>query len=249
MDLIADKICFDRLRDSGVVALASSEEQTDTIPLGGKGFCVAFDPLDGSSIISTDFAVGSIFGIWAGDAFEGQTGKDQVAAVYVVYGPRTVLVVGRPTGDGKEEIVQEYTLHGEEWILERDRLVVGSRKVFAPGNLRASVENHRYGKLVEEFIAKQYTLRYTGGMVPDVHHILSKGGGVFMYASSPSCPAKLRLLFESAPLARIVEMAGGASSDGRGSILDIKITGTDAKTPVFLGSKSEAAKCEKALAI
>lgn len=179
----------------------------------------------------------------------GQTGRDQVAAAYVVYGPRTVLVLGRPTSDGKSEIVQEFTLHGEEWRLERDRMVIGERKVFAPGNLRASLENHGYSKLVEEFIAKQYTLRYTGGMVPDVHHILSKGGGVFMYASSQSYPAKLRLLYECAPLARIVEIAGGASSDGKHSLLDIEITSSETRCPVFLGSTSEVARCGKALSI
>jgi sedoheptulose-bisphosphatase len=65
-----------------VVHVASSEETPEEVPMGCAegvgGFSVAFDPLDGSSIIDTNFAVGSIFGIWPGRGLVGRTGREQV---------------------------------------------------------------------------------------------------------------------------------------------------------------------------
>ena len=96
-------------------------------------------------------------------------------------------------------------------------------------------------------IAQRFTLRYTGGFVPDVHHIFVKGGGLFLNATSASAPAKLRLLYECAPLAYIMEAAGGASTDGRGSILDLAIDSLDARTPICLGSKAEVQRAQHCL--
>lgn len=81
-------------------------------------------------------------------------------------------------------------------------------QVFAPANLRAASQNIAYAQLVNRWIEAQYTLRYTGGMVPDVHHIIAKGHGIFCNPCSLSAPAKLRLLYECAPLALIIEVCG-----------------------------------------
>jgi sedoheptulose-bisphosphatase len=64
----------------------------------GNGMKVAFDPLDGSSVIASNFAVGSIFGVWPGGALLGQRVGNQAAAVYSVYGSRTAMVLARPVG-------------------------------------------------------------------------------------------------------------------------------------------------------
>lgn len=95
-DVHTDDIIFKHLRACPAVASASSEEQADIIPMPGSHYSVAFDPLDGSSIFDANFAVGSIFGVWRGASPLGQTGADQVAAAYSVYGPRTLLIVARP---------------------------------------------------------------------------------------------------------------------------------------------------------
>lgn len=79
-------------------------------------------------------------------------------------------------------------------------------QVFAPANLRAASQNQAYAALVNRWIEAQFTLRYTGGMVPDVHHMIAKGHGIFCNPCSTSAPAKLRLLYECAPLALIVEV-------------------------------------------
>jgi fructose-1,6-bisphosphatase len=69
------------------------------------GFSVAFDPLDGSSIVDTNFTVGTIFGVWPGDKLTGVTGGDQVAAAMGIYGPRTTFVVALKDSPGTHEFL------------------------------------------------------------------------------------------------------------------------------------------------
>ena len=82
--------------------------------------------------------------------------------------------------------------------------MTGEGKLFAPGNLRATFDNPAYERLVNYYLGEKYTLRYTGGMVPDVFQILVKEKGVFTNVTSPTTKAKLRILFEVAPLALLV---------------------------------------------
>ena len=114
--------------------------------------------------------------------------------------------------------------------------------------MRATADHESYRTLVSYWIENSYTLRYSGGLVPDVYHILHKGGGVLSNASSPSAKAKLRLLYECAPIALIMEAAGGMSCAcssesgedcGPGSVLDIPITDLDKRIGVCFGSKRE----------
>lgn len=132
------------------------------------------------------FLYRSIFGVWPGSGFVGRRGSDQVAAAYTVHGPRTSLILARPlssstksdspsTDSDSQLIVQEYWLINDQWILQRDNIKVPeTKKIFAPANLRASAENSAYAELVQYWMHERYTLRYSGGMVPDVHHILAK---------------------------------------------------------------------------
>ncbi len=160
---------------------------------------VAFDPLDGSSIVDANFAVGTIFGIWPGATPLGQTGRDQAAAAYSIYGPRTMLVVAYADGNGNK-LVQQYVQSSspsqrqqqhyqagsanggggdggrQQWVLQRAYSSLKHTKIIAPANLRAAADNQAYRKLVDTWITKGYKLRYSGGMVPDVHHILAKVG-------------------------------------------------------------------------
>ena len=272
LDVLADQLIFTKLKESGVVATASSEEQATSVSLnppnkggssseagaGGfssKQFSVAFDPLDGSSLVDVNLAVGTIWGIWPSSELLNRTGSEQVAAGYAVYGPRTTLVIATDT-------VSEFTLQksppdkggdsasaesGGLWQQTGENLQISEGKLFAPGNLRATADNAGYRKLIDYWQSEKYTLRYSGGMVPDVHQILRKGKGVFSYPGSESAPAKLRLLYECAPLARVIEAAGGASSDGSQSILNAKIEAYDQRIPVCLGSKAEVQRFEEYL--
>lgn len=243
LDVLSDKIIFAQLKKSGVVAVAASEEQSEEIELNKGGeFSVSFDPLDGSSLVDVNLAVGTIFGIWPGKGFIGKTGKEMPAAGYSIYGPRTTFTV---TTDSNPV---EFTLQTDgRFELTIEKMEIKEGKMFAPGNLRACHENKEYLALLDFWAENGYQLRYSGGMVPDVHQILVKGKGIFSYPGSESNPAKLRLLYECAPLARVIESAGGASSDLEKSILEKKVESLDQRTVVCLGSKKEVDRFDKFL--
>lgn len=241
-DVKTDEIIFARLRDSGCVEHVSSEEMPENRSAGGKGYSVAYDPLDGSSIFSANFAVGSIFGVWSGDTMIGRSGREQSAAVYGLYGPKSILVVARPDSENGGFIAQEFILDEGVWCLSKERMKVGEAKYIAPSNFRCTVDNPAYRNLLMQCMNDGYNLRYSGGMVPDVHHILTKGGGLFCCPSSRDFPAKLRLLFECAPLALIMEACGGCSHGPSGPTLDQIVKSANDRTSISLGSKLEVQK-------
>jgi len=244
VDMVADNLLFEALRYSHVVKYACSEEVPEPVDMGGSGYSVAFDPLDGSSIVDTNFAVGTIIGIWPGDKLIGITGRDQAAAIMGVYGPRTVFVVAFKEIPGCHEFLLQ---DDGKWLHVKETTEIGEGKLFAPGNLRATFDNPAYERLVNFYLGEKYTLRYTGGMVPDVFQIIVKEKGVFTNVTSPTTKAKLRILFEVAPLGLLVEKAGGASSaDGKQiSALDVPITTYDQRTQICYGSVGEVRRFEE----
>jgi len=193
LDIDCDNAVFRSIREAGVFAIAASEEtpeEVDVSPKTGEEdgplYSLGFDPLDGSSVIDANFSVGSIFGIWPGKGLLGRTGREQVASVVSVYGPRTTLIIALPSksrdGDGQSDITFEVTLVKDRcrWEVSRTEVILDpSKKIFAPGNLRATNDNSKYDALVKHWISERYTLRYSGGMVPDVYHMIAKSGGVF----------------------------------------------------------------------
>ncbi len=263
LDVVTNEIAFEELRACGLVHTASSEETPTEEDLGGPkkgggaGFSVSFDPLDGSSIIDTNFSVGSIFGIWPGKGLLGRTGREQVSSVLTIYGPRVTLVIALPNAKGGPRTVQLMLQHDHSWEVVHETLCVApAGKVFAPGNLRATADNPAYKQLVDYWIAERYTLRYTGGLVPDVYHVLIKGKGIVTNVVSAAAKAKLRLLYEAAPIALVMECAGAASCTAPGpngehpeplSILDLPITGLEFKCGVAYGGVDEVAIFKKYL--
>lgn len=247
VDLLADKLLFEALQYSHFCKYACSEEIPELQDMGGPvegGFSVAFDPLDGSSIVDTNFTVGTIFGVWPGDKLTGVTGADQVAAAMGIYGPRTTYVIALKDCPGTHEFL---LLDEGKWQHVKDTTSIGEGKMFSPGNLRATSDNADYAKLIDYYVREKYTLRYTGGMVPDVNQIIVKEKGIFTNVISPSAKAKLRLLFEVAPLGFLIEKAGGFSSDGKQSVLDKVIVNLDDRTQVAYGSKNEIIRFEETL--
>lgn len=258
LDIACDKAVFSAIRISGVFSIAASEEtpvETNvsssvlTPTQENESFSVGFDPLDGSSIIDANFSVGSIYGLWPGKGVLHRTGRQQVASAVAMYGPRTTLCIALPstsTNLGKDAVL-ELTLINQltEWKLSRESIMIQPYgKCFAPGNLRATNDNEKYHALVQHWIKERYTLRYSGGMVPDVYHILTKNHGVFSNVSSVKARAKLRLLYEVAPVGLIVECAGGVTTHESydGSVLDVKIDDLDKRLGVCFGSSGEVDK-------
>merc|ERR1711924_451572 len=161
VDMLADRILFETLQYSQVCEQACSEEVPEPLDMGGKGFSVAFDPLDGSSIVDTNFAVGTIFGAWPGADLKGITGRDQAAAGIIVYGPRTVFCLALKDFPGCHEFL---LLDDGTWQHVKETTQINEGKMFSPGNLRATQDNPEYSKLVDFWLKEKYTLRYTGGM-------------------------------------------------------------------------------------
>lgn len=236
LDVLADQLMEQHLKQSGHVGCFCSEEHDDIVELDPKGpYSVVFDPLDGSSLVDANFAIGSIFGMYEGTEIIGRKPSEHVAAGYILYGPRTIFVYS--TGSG----VHSFLLNDEgEFVLLQENLgIADTAKNFSPGNLTAIHDNAGYKAALDRWLQKM-TLRYSGCMVADIHHILAKGQGVFANVGGAKYPeGKLRLVFECGPFSYLVEQAGGASSDGRQSLLQKKITMHDQRTPIIVGSKKE----------
>lgn len=243
MDVYADQVLSEILRENENVSVYTSEESAGELNFDHGEYAVCSDPLDGSSLVDVNLAVGTIVGIYKAQNFANLKGKDQHASLMSTYGPQTTVFLTIKKG------VLEFLLNEKgEFVLRRRDFQIGPGKMFAPGNLRAAASREDYFKLTNYWIENQYTLRYSGGMVPDVGQILIKGKGIFSYPGYDEMPeGKLRLLFECAPLALLVQEAGGAASDGKMPILEKEIKDLHQTTPVYLGSKEEVDRCEQYL--
>ncbi|WP_020676466.1 class 1 fructose-bisphosphatase [Geopsychrobacter electrodiphilus] len=241
LDVLADRIIRKRMTHTGVIASIASEEDAEVRVIDPEGkYSLVFDPLDGSSLVDVNLAVGTIVGIYRG-ADVLKPGREMVAALYILYGPRCTLVY--TTGNGTHEFamnaLMEYTL------VQEDLKIADRASMYAPGGTR-----NKYTPAVEAFVShlesRGSKLRYSGGFVPDINQVLIKGQGMFLYPHLTDLPqGKLRLLYELNPMAFLVEQAGGAASNGRQRILDILPEGIDHRQPVFIGSKSDVAKIEE----
>jgi len=235
LDIVSNTLIENYLRESGLVASYISEENNDVMELSASApYSVVFDPLDGSSLVDANLTVGSIFGVYKAQSVFGKTPREQVAAVYALYGPRTLLVYS--TGNGVHEFILNEI--GEFSLLREYLGIADHAKTFSPGNLPAARDNEAYMTIVQEWLRSSLKLRYSGALVSEAHHILSKGNGIFVNLAGGDFPeGKLRLFFECAPFAYLIEQAGGLSSDGYQSILDKSLTSLEERTPIIIGSK------------
>lgn len=240
LDVLSDRIIKKRLIHSGVVCNIASEEMDEIFQAQADAdglYSVAYDPLDGSSLVDVNLAVGTIVSIYEGCNLL-QKGRNQVAAMYILYGPRVSLVYS--VGKG----VHEFTMnHLMEYTLSRENVVMQEEgNIYAPGGQR-----NKYHEGTEKFVRhledKGAKLRYSGGFVPDINQVIMKGKGIFMYPALNGSPnGKLRLLFELNPMAYLVENAGGAATDGKQPILDLDPQSLDHRAPIYIGCKADVAK-------
>jgi len=253
LDVLSNEMMVNSLYNSHVCCVLVSEEDEHPIivpeEIAGK-FCVAFDPLDGSSNIDCNVSTGTIFSVWerkspaSGPAVLDdilRSGNEIICAGYCCYGSATELVVTYGFG------VQRYTLDPSlgEFILTGENLMIPekSKTIYSinEGNYTTWDENMQ--RAVDKFKFQQptpYTARYVGSMVADVHRTLLYGG-IYLYpADKKKGNGKLRILYEAFPMSLIIEHAGGASSTGifRGTItriLDLIPNSIHDKCPVILG--------------
>jgi fructose-1,6-bisphosphatase I len=256
LDIITNDIMVNALNWTGHLAGMASEEVDDIITIPAqypKGkYLALFDPLDGSSNIDVNLAVGTIFSILrcregVDPAVEDflRKGSEQVCAGFVLYGPSTMMVL--TTGHG----VNGFTLDQDigEFILTHPNMRIPEET----GEFAINMSNQRFWEPpVQRYIGeclqgkegprgKNFNMRWIASLVAEVYRILTRGG-VFLYPNDlrdPSKPGRLRILYEANPMAFIIEQAGGACSSGRERILDIKPTGIHQRVPLILGSKNE----------
>ena len=261
-DLYADELLGEAITAIDGVGSFVSEEREEAVDAGGAvgsvdaddeegadsgAYAVAIDPLDGSSNLRSNNAMGTVVGIY--DAPLPASGRDLVAAGYVLYGPITTMVVADESGV-REEVV-ERDGGGEDGsavsrsVVEADLTLPETPTVYGfggrvpdwPSDFRA------FARSVEDDLK----LRYGGAMVGDVNQVLTYGG-IFAYPALRSAPeGKLRLQFEANPIAYIVERAGGASSDGSGSILDVEPEAVHQRVPLYVGNEALIDRLEAAL--
>jgi len=254
MDLYANDVFISVFKQSGLICRLASEEMEkpyyipENCPIGR--YTLLYDPIDGSSNIDVNLNIGSIFAIrkQEGDDIDGdardllQDGHRQIAAGYILYGPSTMLVYS--IGTGVHAFVLDPSLG--EFILANEKVQVPNHgPVYSTneGNFWQWEESIRdYIRYVHRH--EGYTARYSGALVGDFHRILFQGG-VFLYPGTVEKPeGKLRLLYESAPLAFLMEQAGGKASTGTESILDVVPDAIHTRTPLVIGSKEDVALVE-----
>lgn len=258
VDVAAENIIRKALSGCPAIATVSSEEdpverpnEADGAATSAEQYTVAFDPLDGSSIIAPNWCVGTIVGVWDGASTVGQDPRSkQVAAILGVYGPRTTAVVALRI-PGSEPSCFEIALSSDDphqWEVARSDITLDSppfkTRYFAPANFRSAAEYEPYNKLISTFISEKYTLRYSGGLVPDIIHALVKGHGIYVSPVTKTSAAKLRRLYELHPIALILECAGGAAVDPVDGvkILDKALESVDDRAGIVCGTAIEVEK-------
>jgi fructose-1,6-bisphosphatase I len=254
LDVFANETIKNCLNHTGRVCVMGSEEDEDIIPVPpeypvGK-YAVLFDPLDGSSNIDVNSAVGTIFSIYRRISMEGrgtvrdvlQPGCKQVTAGYVMYGSSTMLVY--TTGQGVHGFTLDPTIG--EFLLSQAKIVtprVGTYYSVNESNfwrwdkgMQAAVRGLK-GETPDGVAPKNS--RYIGSLVADFHRNLI-AGGIFLYpADNRNQSGKLRLMYEASPMAFIAEQAEGSATDGLNRILDIVPSSLHQRTPLVIGSRED----------
>lgn len=260
LDVYANEVLYKALDHTGHIAVLASEESEDPIPIPDQfpagDYVVLYDPLDGSSNIDVNVSIGTIFSIHRKitrgprGSLEDclQPGSRQLAAGYVVYGSSTMMVYTTGTG------VHGFTLDPSigEFLLSHPDL-----RIPDPPSKTYSINEayyHRWSPGQQRLVSYMkreggFGSRYIGSLVADIHRTLLQGG-LFMYPADRNNPeGKLRLLYEAAPMALIVEQAGGRGSDGRRRLLDLEPKALHERTPVYLGATPFVELAERYLAV
>jgi len=256
LDVLSNDMMINALFNSGVCSVLVSEENEEPImvPPGKAGkFCVAFDPLDGSSNIDCNVSVGTIFSVYEKKpGSDGsvddllRSGTDCVCAGYVAYSSAVEMVF---TFRGRE--VHGFCLDSTigEFVHTRPNMrfpADGGKLIYSAneGNslhwdepIKAAIESFKNAK-------KPYSARYVGSMVADIHRTILYGG-IYLYPADAKSPkGKLRLLYEGIPMAMIIEQAGGVASTGMfqgkiSRVLDLVPNEIHAKCPIIMGGKRD----------
>ncbi len=233
-DLALDKFLEETFLSLENIKSVFSEEKEKPVTKENGSYLIAYDPLDGSSVMEANFLVGTIIGVYEKD----YKAQNLVASLYVVFGHKIELVVAL-------EEVYRYAFYQNKFHFIETIVLENKGKIVASGG---NQKDFSLGlkKALEGFFAENYRLRYSGSMVADVHHVLIKKGGMFSYPQK-----KLRKLFEVFPLALMVEKAKGEAfyfdKGVKKRLLEQSVESYHEKSECYLASQHEAQILEKYL--
>ncbi|WQW10717.1 class 1 fructose-bisphosphatase [Helicobacter pylori] len=233
-DLALDKFLEENFLSLENVKSVFSEEKETPVTKENGSYLIAYDPLDGSSVMEANFLVGTIIGVYEKD----YKVQNLVASLYVVFGHKIELVVAL-------DKVYRYAFYQNKFHFIETIVLENKGKIIASGG---NQKDFSLGlkKALEGFFAENYRLRYSGSMVADVHHVLIKKGGMFSYPQK-----KLRKLFEVFPLALIIEKAKGEAfyfdKGVKKRLLEQSVESYHEKSECYLASQHEAQILEKYL--
>ncbi|MGN8521574.1 class 1 fructose-bisphosphatase [Helicobacter pylori] len=233
-DLALDKFLEETFLSLENIKSVFSEEKETPVTKENGSYLIAYDPLDGSSVMEANFLVGTIIGVYEKD----YKAQNLVASLYVVFGHKIELVVAL-------DKVYRYAFYQNKFHFIETIVLENKGKIVASGG---NQKDFSLGlkKALEEFFAENYRLRYSGSMVADVHHVLVKKGGMFSYPQK-----KLRKLFEVFPLALMVEKAKGEAfyfdKGVKKRLLEQSVESYHEKSECYLASQHEAQILEKYL--
>ncbi len=246
LDVRAEEVVVDALSCPQVAVILSEEKDDPIMGSEGGDFIVALDPIDGSSNISVNMTIGTIFSILPASGGLLQKGRNQLAAGFFAYGPQTTLIL--TLAESREAI--SFIRHPDDGAFVR----VGGASIVAPKTkeiaINAAYAQHWFAPMKkwmnDTLGAKKYRLRWTGSMVADAWRIFQRGG-VFLYP--PDCrdgntQGRLRLIYEANPIALLIEASGGKASDGMVAILDIQPTDLHERVPLYFGASDEIDRIE-----
>ncbi|GAA8916293.1 class 1 fructose-bisphosphatase [Helicobacter pylori] len=233
-DLALDKFLEENFLSLENVKSVFSEEKETPVTKENGSYLIAYDPLDGSSVMEANFLVGTIIGVYEKD----YKAQNLTASLYVVFGHKIELMVAL-------EEVYRYAFYQNKFHFIETIVLENKGKIIASGG---NQKDFSLGlkKALEGFFAENYRLRYSGSMVADVHHVLIKKGGMFSYPQK-----KLRKLFEVFPLALMVEKAKGEAfyfdKGVKKRLLDQGVENYHEKSECYLTSQYESHILEKYL--
>ncbi|QQW69754.1 class 1 fructose-bisphosphatase [Helicobacter pylori] len=233
-DLALDKFLEENFLSLENIKSVFSEEKETPVTKENGSYLIAYDPLDGSSVMEANFLVGTIIGVYEKD----YKAQNLVASLYVVFGHKIELVVAL-------DKVYRYAFYQNKFHFIETIVLENKGKIVASGG---NQKDFSLGlkKALEGLFAENYRLRYSGSMVADVHHVLIKKGGMFSYPQK-----KLRKLFEVFPLALIIEKAKGEAfyfdKGVKKRLLEQSVENYHEKSECYLASQHEAQILEKYL--
>lgn len=263
LDVIGNDLFIAAMRGSGKCRMLVSEEEEHAIFFDespNARYAVVCDPIDGSSNLDAGVSVGTIFGVFKlPESVIGKIpsaedillpGTELLASGFTMYGASAQLVItlkgGTVNGFTLDNALGEFILTHPHMQLPKKRAIYSvneGNSLYWEDNTKKYFESLKYPA---EEGGKPYSARYIGSMVADAYRTLLYGG-IFAYPADKKSPkGKLRILYECAPMAMVMENAGGLAVNSKMTrMLEVVPEHIHDRSGIYMGSHDEIQKVIK----